>query len=45
VDRLRRALCVLPRDGQAWQAARRLHELTTARDEQPDQFTAFYQEI
>src|SRR6266436_1864273 len=28
VDRLRCALCVLPRDGKAWQAARRLHELT-----------------
>ena len=32
VDRLRRALCLLPRDGQARQAARRFHGLTTDRD-------------
>ena len=31
VDRLRRALCVLRRDGKARQAARRLHELISDR--------------
>jgi hypothetical protein len=35
VDRLRRALCVLPRDGKARQAPRRLHELITDRHARP----------